>query len=104
MAEGETDSAADNKIHIFDRTKPEGPYSLNISLIYDQFILRDLITLSAELVKNSVENGTPFDQKACFFQVKLDGKAKWEVPNVKTDEGLWDLGSDPKGNLVFTFT
>jgi hypothetical protein len=35
MAEGETDSAADNKIQIFDRIKPEGPYSLNISLIYD---------------------------------------------------------------------
>jgi hypothetical protein len=25
------------------------------------------------------------------------------VPSLKTPEGLWDLGPEPKGNLVFTF-
>ena len=46
----------------------------------------------------------PIDPKQCFYQVKLDGKAKWEVPAQKTPEGTWDLGPEPKGNLVFTFT
>ena len=36
--------------------------------------------------------------------MKLDGKAKWEVPTALTPEGLWDLGPEPKGTLVFTFT
>ena len=39
----------------------------------------------------------------CFYQVKLDGKAKWDCPKEKTAEGFWDLGSDPKGKLEFTF-
>lgn len=56
-------------------------------------MLLHLLTLSSEL------SGTVFDQKLCFYQVKLDGKAKWECPKEKTKEGLWDLGVDPKGIL-----
>jgi len=35
LAEGETDSAADHRIKIFDSTKPEGAYSLDLTKIYD---------------------------------------------------------------------
>ena len=40
----------------------------------------------------------------CFYQVKCDGKSKWDPPNVKTSLGLWDLGAEPKGKLEFSFT
>ena len=105
LAEGETDSAADHRIKIFDREKPEGPYSLDLTKIYDQLCLQHLLTLSHEAALESTANSDkPFEQKQCFYQVKLDGKSKWEVPSLKTPEGLWDLGPEPKGTLVFTFT
>ena len=40
----------------------------------------------------------------CFYQVKCDGKGKWDPPNTKTITGLWDLGAEPKGKLEFQFT
>jgi hypothetical protein len=40
----------------------------------------------------------------CFFQVKCDGKSKWDPPTIKTSLGLWDLGTEPKGKLEFSFT
>lgn len=63
-----------------------------------------MLTISAELAARSASNITPFEQKACFYQVKLDGKAKWECPIIQTSEGLWDLGPEPKGQLEFSFT
>ena len=33
-----------------------------------------------------------FDQKMCFYQVKLNGKATWSPPTEKTMSGLWNLG------------
>jgi hypothetical protein len=104
LAEGESDSAADGRFKLFDREKSEGVYALNLALTYDQFVLQELLTISSEVSRKSIENGAPIEQKACFYQVKLDGKPKWEVPTAKTPEGLWDLGLEPKGILVFTFT
>lgn len=106
LAEGESDSAVDFKVQIFNHEKPEGPYSLDLTKIYDQLVLQKLLTISSNVAKASVESGAaaPIDQKTCFHQVKLNGKAKWEVPTAVTPEGLWDLGPEPTGNLVFTFT
>jgi hypothetical protein len=36
--------------------------------------------------------------------VKLNGKAKWEPPTEKFKNGLFNLGEDPTGDLVFQFT
>jgi hypothetical protein len=44
------------------------------------------------------------DPKTFFYQVRFNGKAKWDVPSAKTPEGLWDLGLEPSGTLTFTFT
>lgn len=105
LAESGTDSAEDPRIKIFEMEKPEGPYSFDLTKMYDQLVLQHLLTISAEVVIASNESGgAPIEQKMCFYQVKLDGKSKWEVPSLKTPEGLWDLGPEPKGNLVFTFT
>lgn len=101
-AQGETDSAADNQIKIFDQERPEGQYQLDLTKIYDQFVLQHLLTISFDLAANSAAVGTaPFEQKMCFYQVKCDGKSKWDPPSTKTNTGLWDLGSDPKGKLEF---
>lgn len=64
------------------------------------------MTISFSLAAESVVNGAPFDQKACFFGVKMDGKAgKWDPTTVKNEiSGWWDLGEEPKGLLEFTFT
>ena len=63
-AQGETDSAADNQIQLFDAERPEGPYQLDLTKIYDQFVLQHLLTISSELAKTSVELDTaPFEQK-----------------------------------------
>jgi len=58
------------------------------------------------LAAQSVANGAPFEQKACFFQLKMDGKAgKWDPPTVRNEvNGWWDIGEDPKGILEFIFT
>lgn len=104
-AQGETNSAADNQIQLFDAERPEGPYQLDLTKIYDQFVLQHLLTISSELAKTSVELGTAsFEQKQCFYQVKCDGKSKWDPPNIKTTTGIWDLGPEPKGKLEFSFT
>jgi hypothetical protein len=36
--------------------------------------------------------------------VKFEGKSKWDPPTTKIQESLWDLGTEPKGKLEFTFT
>jgi len=46
LAEGETDSAADHRIKIFDKDKPEGAYSFDLTKIYDQLCLQHILTLS----------------------------------------------------------
>ena len=40
----------------------------------------------------------------CFYQVKFEGKSKWDPPSTKIQAELWDLGAEPKGKLEFTFT
>jgi len=45
-----------------------------------------------------------FDQKMCFYQVKINGKATWSPPTEKMTSGLWNLGEAPEGILDFQFT
>jgi hypothetical protein len=68
-------------------------------------VLQHLLSISFDLAAASVVAAVaPFEQKMCFYQVKCDGKSKWDPPNVKTSLGLWDLGAEPKGKLEFSFT
>jgi len=46
MAEGETDSAAEHRIKLFDREKPEGVYSLDLAKVYDYLVLQHLLTIA----------------------------------------------------------
>lgn len=67
LAESNTDSAEDPRVKLFNKDKPEGPYSLDLSKTYDQLVLQHLLTMSSDLAKASVENGTPIEQKQCFY-------------------------------------
>jgi len=59
MAEEETGQG--NTKEIFNIENPEGQFDLNLAVVYDQIVLRDLLSLSEQLVASSVENGTPFE-------------------------------------------
>jgi hypothetical protein len=59
MAEEETGQG--NAKEIFNIENPEGQFDLNLAVVYDQIVLRDLLSLSEQLVASSVENGTPFE-------------------------------------------
>jgi hypothetical protein len=104
LTESESDASVDFKVQVFNEDMAEGSYSLDLTLAYDQLVLQKLTTIAHEVSQASTGSEKPFDAKSCFYQVKLDGKSKWEVPSQKTPEGTWDLGPEPKGNLVFIFT
>jgi hypothetical protein len=65
---------------VFDLSKPEKEYSLNMAQTYDVLILQSLLKL-AEGIANSSEG--KFDIKACFYGVKLNGKPNWNPPTGK---------------------
>jgi hypothetical protein len=65
---------------VFDLSKPEKEYTLNLAETYDQLILQGLLKL-AESCANTSEG--KFDVKACFFGVKLNGKPNWNPPTAK---------------------
>ncbi len=69
---------------VFDLSKPEKDYSLNLAETYDQLILQSLLRL-AETCANSSDG--KFDVKACFFGVKLNGKPNWNPPTAKDQNG-----------------
>lgn len=102
----EIDAATDNQIKLFTPSSPEGPYRLDLTVIYDQIVLQRLLTISFGLVAQSAEHPDgPFEHKQCFNGVKLDKKPKWEVPTERDGQGVWNIGGDEaKGILEFYFT
>jgi hypothetical protein len=42
-----------------------------------------------------------FELKQCFYQVKFNGKAKWDPPVERLGNGLYNLGEEPSGELTF---
>ena len=76
---------------MFDSNKPEGSYNLDLALVYDRLVLRELLTISSQQVEAFALIEQPIEQKQCFYQVKLDGKPKWDVPVTKNDFDLWDI-------------
>ena len=86
--------------NVFDLTSPEKEYSLNMAETYNQLILQNLLRI-AEGAANVSEG--KFDVKACFYGVKLNGKANWSPPVSKDINGMFDP-IDKTGLLTFHFT
>ena len=86
---------------VFDPSNPERSYSLNLAECYDQIILQSLLSIADKAASKS---DGKFDIKACFYGVKINGKANWTPPTNKDLQGSFDLGDQITGNLVFQFT
>ena len=69
---------------MFDLTSPEKEYTLNMSETYDQLIMQSLLRIAES---TSLASEGKFDIKACFFGVKLNGKANWNPPTSKDING-----------------
>lgn len=76
-----------------------------MTTVYDQIVLQKLLTISHALAAQSTTHPDgPFDQKACFNGVKIDGKPRWDPPAERDPFGIWNIGGDEaKGILEFTF-
>ena len=90
-----------NKALTFDPSNPEGNYTLNLAESFDQVCLQNLLQAAERAVARSE---AAFELKACFSAVKFNGKAKWDPPVEKFKNGLFNLGEEPTGELVFNFT
>lgn len=67
---------------------------------YGQICLQNLLSSASKSVE---ENESKFELKQCFVKVQLNGKGKWDPPTDKNENGLFNLGEDPKGTLTFDF-
>lgn len=85
---------------VFDPSNPEKPYTLNMNDTYDHIILQNLLQIAEKASSNSEGK---FDIKACFYGVKLNGKANWNLPSVKNELDQYEI-PERSGTLVFTFT
>lgn len=85
---------------VFDLSKPEKEYTLNMAQTYDVLILQSLLR-HAEGCANTSEG--KFDIKACFFSVKLNGKPNWNPPSAKDQNGNYEV-AEKTGLLTFYFT
>jgi hypothetical protein len=86
---------------LFDISNPEKPYSLDLEETINQIILQNLLCLAEQA---SGASDGKYDVKSCFQSVKLNGKGNWTPPTEKKENGQFNLGEDPSGQLVFTFT
>jgi hypothetical protein len=85
----------------FDPQNPEGHYTLKLDQPYDQVCFQVLLQAAEKAV---IRSAGGFEMKQCFAGAKLNGKAKWEPPTEKFKNGLFNLGEEPSGELVFQFT
>ena len=90
-----------NKALNFDPSNPEGNYTLDLVESFDQVCLQNLLQAAERAV---TRNEAAFEIKSCFSGVKLNGKPKWDPPLEKFKNGLFNLGDEPSGELVFNFT
>jgi hypothetical protein len=74
---------------------------LDLEEQFCQILFQHLLLAATKAVERSAG---AFELKQCFFQVKLNGKSKWEPPIERLQNGLYNLGEEPSGELTFQFT